>query len=54
MVNAWSLAYEELYGNMDEEYPIMKKREDEQEVTVFGGNDTITFSGDGIYAGDTV
>ena len=49
MVNAWSLAYEELYGDMDKEYPIMKKREDEQEVTVFGGNDTITFSGDGIY-----
>ena len=54
MVNAWSLAYEELYGDMDKEYPIMKKKEDEQEVTVFGGNDTITFSGDGIYAGDTV
>ena len=30
---AWWLAYEELYGNMDEEYPIMKKREDESEVT---------------------
>ena len=54
MVNAWSLLYSEMNGTMDEEYPIMKKREDEQEVTVFGGNDTITFSGDGIYAGDTV
>ena len=30
---AWWLAYEELYGNMDEEYPIMKKTEDESEVT---------------------
>ncbi len=29
---AWWLAYEELYGDMDKEYPIMKKREDESEV----------------------
>ena len=33
MVNAWSLSYELLYGDMDKEYPIMKKREDESEVT---------------------
>ena len=33
MVNAWSLSYELLYGDMDKEYPIMKKREDEAEVT---------------------
>jgi len=53
-IMAWWLAYEELYGNMDEEYPIMKKREDEHEVTTLGGDDTITFSGDGIYAADSV
>ena len=34
---AWWLAYEELYGNMDEEYPIMKKREDEQEFARLNG-----------------
>ena len=51
---AWWLAYEELYGNMDEEYPIMKKREDEQEMITLGGDDTITFSGDGVYAADSV
>ena len=41
MVNAWSLAYEELYGDMDKEYPIMTKEKDD--VTILGGdgNDTI-------------
>ena len=38
---AWWLAYEELYGDMDKEYPIMKKREDEAEVT--SASDDIKF-----------
>lgn len=37
MVNAWSLAYEVLYGNMDEVYPIMTDEKKKVEVTV---NDT--------------
>ena len=40
MVNSWSLAYEELYGDMDKEYPIMKKKEDENEVT-FGAAEPV-------------
>ena len=27
---AWWLAYEELYGDMDKEYPIMNKNDDEE------------------------
>ena len=52
MVNAWSLLWSEINGTMDEDYPIMKN----DDVTIVGGgsSDTITFSGDGIYAGDTV
>ena len=43
---AWWLAYEELYGDMDKEYPIMKKREDKKEVITLGGSDegTVTFT----------
>ena len=49
---AWWLAYEELYGDMDEEYPIMSK----DDVTILGGDgdDTITFTSDGVGAADTV
>ena len=58
MVNAWSLAYEELYGDMDKEYPIMKKKEDENEVTFLGGMDDDTVSAElptgNFYAADTV
>ena len=40
---AWWLAYEELYGDMDKEYPIMNKNDD---VTIVGGEseDTVTFN----------
>ena len=97
MVNAWSLLYSEMNGTMDEDYPIMTKKDD---VTVLGGistekhdksyydfdrnkspvypadhpsqqfwhedgisltgnpgnmsSDTITFTGDGIGAADTI
>ena len=64
MVNAWSLLYEQLNGTMDETYPIMKKEEDEREVstasddvTIVGGDgdDTITFTASGMVGGaDTV
>ena len=37
---AWWLAYEELYGDMDKEYPIMSK----DDVTILGGDDTVTFN----------
>ena len=37
---AWWLAYEELYGDMDEEYPIMSK----DDVTILGGDDVVTFN----------
>ena len=49
---AWWLAYEELYGDMDKEYPIMSK----DDVTILGGDldDTITFTGDGVGAADTI
>ena len=49
MVNGWSLAYEELYGDMDKEYPIMTKEKDD--VTILGGdgNDTIEIKGAGDY-----
>ena len=36
---AWWLAYEELYGDMDKEYPIMNKKE--KDVVTFGDNVTI-------------
>ena len=40
---AWWLAYEELYGDMDSEYPIMTK--DKKEVISLGGDEgTITFN----------
>jgi len=49
---AWWLAYEELYGDMDKEYPIMNKNDD---VTIVGGSsDTITFTSDGVGAADTI
>ena len=49
---AWWLAYEELYGDMDKEYPIMSK----DDVTILGGDsdDTITFTSDGVGAADTI
>jgi hypothetical protein len=53
MVNAWSLLYEELYGDMDKEYPIMKKKEDEAEVTLIGGEKDMTLSGDPDFGGDS-
>ncbi len=50
---AWWLAYEELYGDMDKEYPIMTKNDD---VTTLGGDETITFTGmsTAIGAADTI
>ena len=59
---AWWLLYEELYGDMDKEYPIMKAKEDElelstsyNEVTVLGGQDTISADyPSSIYGADTV
>ena len=57
MVNAWSLLYSEMNGTMDEDYPIMKKKEDEAEITLVGGDsdDTITFTASGLVGGaDTV
>jgi len=36
MICAWSLLYEELYGDMDKEYPIVNKKN----VTVLGGDYT--------------
>ena len=51
---AWWLAYEELYGDMDKEYPIMKKNDD---VTVLGGDeDVVTFTvpEDAVGAADTI
>jgi len=50
---AWWLAYEELYGDMDKEYPIMSK----DDVTILGGDsesDTITFTANGVGAADTI
>ena len=51
---AWWLLYEELYGDMDKEYPIMKK----DDVTNVGGDsdDTITFTGmsTAVGAADTI
>ena len=35
---AWWLAYEELYGDMDKEYPIMSK----DDVTILGGEETVS------------
>ncbi len=64
MVNAWSLLYSEMNGTIDEDYPIMKKKEDEKEVdfkddvTIFGGDGLDKISAelpeDNYYAADTV
>ena len=40
MICSWSLLYEELYGDMDKEYPIVNKND----VTVLGGDDSPTHS----------
>jgi len=52
MVNAWSLLYSQMNGTMDEDYPIIKKQEDEAEV----GDDIINFTGlnSAVAAADTV
>ena len=52
MVNAWSLLYSQMNGTMDEDYPIIKKQEDEAEV----GDDTINFTGlnSAVVGADTV
>ncbi len=49
---AWWLVDSIINGTLDEDYPIMSK----DEVTVLGGSgeDTISFSSDGIHAADTV
>ena len=44
---AWWLAYEELYGDMDKEYPIMTKKEDESGMITFGKNDQSFWDDDG-------
>ena len=52
---AWWLAYEELYGDMDKEYPIMKKKENKKDVTILGDSaDTISLDFSGVGAADTV
>ena len=58
---AWWLAYEELYGDMDKEYPIMKKKENEKDVTILGDSaDTIDYPStasldfSGVGAADTI
>ena len=52
MVNAWSLLYSEINGTMDEDYPIIKKQEDEEEVS----DDMVSadFPTGNFYAADTV
>ena len=56
MVNAWSLLDSEINGTMDEDYPIMSKKE--KDVTILGGdaNDTVTFNvpEDAVGAADTI
>jgi len=56
MVNAWSLLWSEINGTMDEDYPIMSKKE--KDVTILGGdaNDTVTFNvpEDAVGAADTI
>ena len=64
MVNAWSLLYSEINGTMDEDYPIIKKQEDEKEVdfkddvTIVGGDFLDKISAelpeDNYYAADTL
>ena len=64
MVNAWSLLYSQMNGTMDEDYPIIKKQEDEKEVdfkddvTIVGGDFLDKISAelpeDNYYAADTV
>ena len=51
---AWWLVDSILNGTLDEDYPIMSKKNDD--VVVLGGesSDTITFTSDGIGAADTV
>ena len=41
---AWWLTYEELYGNMDKEYPIMNKNDDD--VVILGGTDEGNVAGE--------
>ena len=52
---AWWLAYEELYGDMDKEYPIMNKKD---EVTILGGSDedtlNVNFPTGNAFAADTI
>ena len=38
---AWWLAYEELYGDMDKEYPIMSEKF-KDDVTILGGEETVS------------
>ena len=56
MVNAWSLLDSEINGTMDEDYPIMSKKE--KDVTILGGdaNDTVTFNvpEDAVGVADTI
>ena len=65
MINAWSLLHDVLNGKLDEEYPIMNKKDtkvtplesDEYDpITTLGGesSDTITFTSDGVGAADTL
>jgi hypothetical protein len=58
MVNAWSLLYSQMNGTIDEDYPTMNKKEDE-EVTILGGEeDNSRVSAElptgNVYAADTV
>ena len=48
---AWWLLDSVINGTLDEDYPIMSKDDD---VTLLGGNDTITFTSDGVGAADTI
>ena len=54
MVNAWSLAFEELYGNMDKEYPIMSESEKQKvpglDVSDIGYGGLVRESVDDVYA----
>ena len=54
MVNAWSLLDSVINGTLDEDCPIMNKNDDD--VVILGGesSDTITFTGDGVGAADTI
>ncbi len=50
MVNAWSLAYEELYGDMDKEYPIMNTSVNGDESEIL----SVDFPTGNVYGADTV